>query len=87
LHPPQNLALLFQVVDGTANPLAAKPEHHIADLPRGSNVAPFAADAVADGTDGCRPGHRHARCPERCLDRAHLLPSGVHWIWPAVTGE
>ena len=73
LHPPQNLALLFQVVDGTANPLVVKPDDHIPwTYLRGNEWVPFAADAVADGTDGAaRLRHRDARGPRRRDHRPH----------------
>src|SRR5690606_6914779 len=42
LVPPQTLALLFQVSDGTANPLAVKPDDHIAwSYLRGNEWIPF----------------------------------------------
>ena len=44
LAPPQNLTLLFQVADGTANPLTVKPEHHLRwSYLRGNEWAAFAA--------------------------------------------
>lgn len=87
LHPPQNLALLFQVVDGTANPLVAKPEHHIGwTYLRGNEWAPFAADAVADGTDGLlASGIVTLAVPNDASTEHTLLPSGVHWIRVAVS--
>jgi hypothetical protein len=86
LHPPQNLALLFQVVDGTVNPLVVKPEHHIDwTYLRGNEWAPFAAGAVADGTDGLlASGIVTLAVPDDASTGHTLLPSGVHWIRLAV---
>ena len=87
LHPPQNLTLLFQVVDGTANPLVVRPEHHIGwTYLRGNEWAQFAADAVADETDGLlASGIVTLAVPEDASTDHTLLPAGLHWIRLAVT--
>ena len=51
LNPPQNLALLFQVVDGTANPLVSKPLKHINwTFLRKNEWTAFAENDVQDDT-------------------------------------
>ena len=89
LHPPQNLALLFQVVDGTANPLVVKPEDHIHwTYLRDNEWVPFAADAVADGTDALlASGIVTLAVPADATTEHTLLPAGMHWIRLAVASE
>lgn len=89
LHPPQNLALLFQVVDGTANPLVVKPDDHIDwTYLRDNEWVPFAADAVADGTDGLlASGIVTLAVPADATTEHTLLPAGLHWIRLAVASE
>jgi hypothetical protein len=89
LHPPQNLALLFQVVDGTANPLVVKPEDHIHwSYLRDNEWAPFARDAVADGTDALlASGVVTLAVPADASTEHTLLPAGMHWIRLAVASE
>ena len=89
LHPPQNLALLFQVVDGTANPLVVKPEDHIHwTYLRDNEWKPFPADTVADGTDGLlASGIVTLAVPDDATTDHTVLPSGMHWIRLAVASE
>jgi hypothetical protein len=89
LHPPQNLALLFQVVDGTANPLVVKPEDHVHwTYLRDNEWVPFAADAVADGTDALlASGILTLAVPSDATTEHTLLPAGMHWIRLAVASE
>jgi len=86
LVPPQNLALLFQVADGTANPLAVKPEHHLRwSYLRGNEWAAFPADAVGDLTDGLLvSGIVTLTVPADASIQHSLLPPGMHWIRIAV---
>jgi hypothetical protein len=86
LQPPQNLALLFQVVDGTANPLVVKPEDHIDwTYLRGNEWVPLATDAVADGTDALlASGIVTLAVPADASTDHTLLPAGLHWIRLAV---
>jgi hypothetical protein len=87
LRPPRDLALLFQVVDGTANPLVVKPEAQLRwSYLRGDNWVPLAADAVADGTDGLlASGIVTVAVPADATTEHSLLPSGMHWLRLAVT--
>lgn len=86
LAPPQNLALLFQVVDGTANPLAVKPDDHIEwSYLRGNQWVHFAGDAVDDGTDGLlASGIVTLAVPADASIADTLMPSGMNWIRLAV---
>ncbi|HEX7135473.1 MAG TPA: baseplate J/gp47 family protein [Iamia sp.] len=86
LVPPQDLALLFQVVDGTADPLVVKPDDHIVwTYLRGDEWVPFAADAVGDGTDGLiTSGIVTLAVPADASTDHTLLPAGLHWVRLAV---
>lgn len=86
LAPPQNLALLFQVVDGTANPLATKPDDHLRwSYLCGNEWVRFPAGTVGDGTDGLLASGIVALAvpPDADLDHT-LLPAGLHWLRIAV---
>ncbi len=82
LVPPQNLAVLFQVVDGTANPLVVKPDEHIHwSYLRGDEWVPFPADAVADGTDGLlASGIVTLAVPTDATTEHTQLPRGMNWF-------
>lgn len=89
LKPPQNLALLFQVADGTADPLSKKPDNHINwSYLRGNDWIPFAKLDVEDRTGGLlNSGIVTLAVPRDASDTNTLLPSGKHWIRAAVTTE
>jgi Baseplate J-like protein len=89
LEPPQNLALLFQMLDGTANPLVVKPESHLHwTYLRGNEWAEFPPDAVADGTDGLlSPGIVTLAVPADASTNHTLLPRGMHWVRAAVAAK
>ena len=78
LVPPQNLSLLFQVVDGTANPLAEKPKPHIdwAYLKRNEWIE-FDQTEVQDGTDEML-NSESSPCPCHAMRRATNGATG--WI-------
>ena len=86
LAPPQNLALLFQVVDGTANPVAVKPDGHLRwSYLRGNDWVPFPVDGVDDGTDGLLASGIVTIAVPPEADRDHtLMPGGLHWVRVAV---
>jgi hypothetical protein len=88
LRPPQQLSLLFQVVDGTANPLVAKPDAHLRwSYLRGDEWVEFAADAVSDVTDGLLDsGIVGLAVPGDASVDHTMLPAGLHWIRVAVAG-
>lgn len=89
LQPPQNLALLFQVLDGTANPLVVKPESHLRwTYLRGDEWVEFPPDAVADGTDGLlASGIITLAVPADASTEHTLLPRGTHWVRAAVAAK
>jgi hypothetical protein len=86
LAPPQSLALLFQVADGTANPLASKPVPHIDWSYLVDNVwTPFPQNAVVDATGGLlNSGIVTFAVPRDAGSDNRLLPAGQYWIRAAV---
>ena len=89
LKPPQNLALLFQVSDGTADPLSEKPRPHIHwSYLRDNRWIPFAQMEVQDGTDGLlNSGIVTLALPRDASSANTLLPAGMHWVRAAVASE
>ena len=88
LAPPQNLALLFQVADGTANPLVKKPERSPlvfwSYLSNNEWIA-FAEDEVQDGSgELLNSGVVSFALPRQATDSNTLLPAGLFWIRAAV---
>ncbi len=86
LVPPQNLALLFEVSDGTADPLAVKPHPHIQwSYLRDNEWIGFATDEVVDGTgELLESGIITFSMPRGASNTNTLLPAGMHWIRGAV---
>lgn len=86
LVPPQNLSILFQVVDGTANPLALKPVPHIDWCYLANNQwVEFPDNAVVDSTgELLDSGIVTLAVPREATSANMLLPSGLHWIRGAV---
>ncbi|WEN13756.1 baseplate J/gp47 family protein [Rhodanobacter sp. AS-Z3] len=86
LAPPQSLALLFQVADGTANPLANKPVPHIDWSYLVDNLwVPFPQNAVVDATGGLlNSGIVTFSVPRDAASDNRLLPPGLYWIRAAV---
>jgi hypothetical protein len=92
LHPPQNLALLFQVVDGTADPLADKPKPPLKHIHwsylRNNEWIGFKENEVEDHTDELlNSGIVTFAVPGDASANNTLLPSGMHWIRAAVAKE
>ena len=90
LHPPQNLALLFQVVDGTANPLVVKPDDHIHwTYLRGNEwVAVRRPTPSPTAPTGCSPrGSSRSPSPPTRPPSTRCFPPGMHWIRLAVASE
>lgn len=89
LKPPQNLALLFQIAEGTADPLSAKPSPHLHwSYLRDNNWATFEKDAVEDLTgELTRSGIVALAMPRDASDDNTLLPAGMYWIRVAVEKE
>jgi hypothetical protein len=86
LKPPQNLSLLFQVSDGTADPLVTKPDPHVQwSYLQGNEWISFAQNAVNDRTGGLlNSGIITFAMPREASNADTLLPSGMHWIRAAV---
>jgi len=87
LTPPQSLSILFQVADGTANPLAPKPKPHIDWSYLSNNMwMPFPENAVADATGELLvSGIVTFAVPADARNDNTLLPSGLYWIRAAVS--
>src|SRR5262249_16391846 len=80
LKPPQNLSLLFQVVPGTANPLATKAQIDWSYLAN-DQWTPFAANQVQDGTgELLKSGIVTLSVPRDATSGNTLLPGGKAWI-------
>lgn len=88
LVPPQNLALLFEVADGTANPLLTKPAGSpLVFWSYLSNNAwiGFGEKDVQDGTgELLNSGIVTFAVPTQATSTNTLLPAGVLWIRAAV---
>lgn len=86
LAPPQNLSLLFQVVDGTANPLAPKPERHVSWSYLENNAwTAFDQSGVQDGTGALlKSGIVTFAVPREATNNNTALQGGLHWIRAAV---
>jgi hypothetical protein len=83
---PQNVALLFQVVDGSADPLAEKPSPHLhfSYLRKGDWVA-FSKEAVADRTSELlESGIITFSVPADATTDDTLFPGGYTWLRIAV---
>lgn len=87
LQAPQNLSLLFQVEDGTANPLALKPRPHIEWSYLSNNEwIGFAENEVQDGTDELlNSGIMTLAIPQEANSSNTILPAGLFWIRAAVS--
>ena len=84
LKPPQNLSLLFQVADGTANPLADSPKLNWSYLKNNRWVG-FADNAVEDGTGGfLNSGIMTFAVPQEATQNNTLFPAKMIWIRAAV---
>ena len=87
LKPPQNLALLFQVADGTADPDLEKPDPHIHwSFLCNNEWIPLEENQVEDHTDRLlNSGIITFAIPRSATDSNTLLPSGMHWLRAAVS--
>ncbi len=86
LLPPQNLSLLFQVADGTANPLAVKPIPHLhwSYLNNNEWIA-FEKKDVEDQTgELLKSGIVTLAFPADATNSNNFLPFGEYWIRIAV---
>ncbi len=89
LKPPQNLALFFQVADGTADPLSKKPALHINwSYLRNNEWIEFFLNEVDDQTEGLlKSGLITFAIPRDATDANSLLAPGQHWIRAAVSAD
>jgi len=89
LKPPQSLAVLFQVADGTADPLTQKPDPHLHWSYLSANKwKVFDKSDVDDKTGGLlNSGTVTFAMPRDASDSNTLFPSGMHWIRAAVVSE
>ena len=87
LAPPQNLSVLFEVADGTANPLAVKPKPHIDWTYLSKNLwTPFFENAVVDATGEFLDSDIITfAVPADATSDNTLLPSSLYWIRAAVS--
>jgi hypothetical protein len=90
LNPAQNLTLLFQVADGSADPLVEKPKPHSQHIQwryLGNNEwLEFGQYDVQDNTDGLiNSGIITFAMPNTATATNTLLPAGQHWLKAAVT--
>jgi hypothetical protein len=86
LVPPQNVSLLFEVADGTANPLAPKPHPHIDwSYLRKNQWVEFQTNDVQDGTDELlNSGIIVLAVPREATNDDTLMNTGLYWIRAAV---
>jgi hypothetical protein len=85
LKPRQNLSLLFQVAEGSADPELPKQEVHWSYL-SGNSWQPFRpAQIIADSTNGLlASGIITFDVPESADTEHTMLPSGLHWLRTSV---
>lgn len=89
LDPPQNLALLFQVVDGTADPLFLKIDTLIQWSYLSNNEwVSFKKNEIEDETDQLlNSGIITFSVPREASNSNTLLLSGMHWIRGAIASK
>jgi hypothetical protein len=89
LEPPQNLSLLLQVADGTADPRLEKPDPHIHWSYLRDNIwISFSENDVADHTNSLiQSGIISFAIPRDASNTNTLLPAGMYWIRAAVASN
>ncbi len=83
LMPPQNLSLLFQLAEGSANPTIKKPEEHVQwSYLRGNEWVNFKKTELSDSTGQLtRSGIIRYSVPKDATNGNSLfLPIGHHWL-------
>ena len=88
LKPPQNLSLLFQVAEGSANPEILKPENHVKwSYLSGNGWVDFSHLEISDRTGQLtRSGIVTFSIPKGATaDDSRFLPQGCHWIRMSVS--
>lgn len=89
IDPLQRISILFQVVEGSANPLKEKPEPHIQWSYLSNNEwLPMASQEVADNTDALiNSGIITFTIPEKATKDNSLLDHGLIWLRGSVHGD
>lgn len=88
LKPPQNLSLLFQVAEGSADPQILKPDEHIKwSYLSGNEWKEFTTLEVSDYTGQLtRSGIVRFSIPkDATTDGNRILPEGYHWLRMSVS--
>lgn len=89
LKPPQNLALLFQLAEGSANPKTIKPEDHVrwSYLSKNKWVA-LKKEEVNDRTGQLlRSGIVTLSVPRAATNDNTVLPTGMHWLRASIAKQ
>jgi hypothetical protein len=80
LEPPAKISILFQVADGTGDPLAAAPKLRFEYL-AGDTWTAFEQRAVDDKTSNLAGSGIISFAVPVDADRAHsVMPGGMHWL-------
>lgn len=89
LKAPQSISILFQVAEGTANPLVIKPDKHIHWSYLSNNQwKDFSQDAVNDLTDNLiNSGIISFAIPRDANTQNTLLPANLHWLKAAISSH
>ncbi|WP_207431414.1 baseplate J/gp47 family protein [Sabulibacter ruber] len=84
--PPQTLSVLFQLVEGSANPQVKKPDQHVHwSYLAGNHWVSFQKEQVSDFTGQLtRSGIIRFQLPKAANHEHSLLPSGQVWLRAAV---
>lgn len=82
LNPPQNVSILFQLAEGSANPRILKPENHVHWSYLSNNKwIPFTRDKVSDRTAHLlQSGIIMLSIPRNATNSNTILPEGKYWV-------
>lgn len=85
LNPSQNLSILFQMAEGSADPELPKQEVYWSYLSNNEWVKFDVTEIISDTTEGLiKSGIIEFSIPSGSTNDNSILPSGVHWIRAAV---
>lgn len=89
LNPLERIAMLFQVIDGSANPLRPKPENHVSwSYLQDDEWIGFENEAISDQTDHLiNSGIITFDIPKDANTNHYLLPSGLIWLKASINQE
>ncbi len=86
LQPGMSLSLLFQLMEGSENPLREKPDEHITWWYLASNAWQQLTDEVSDGTRQLvQSGIVEIAIPKSATTTNTILPAGLLWLKLKVT--